>query len=195
MFSLVAYFFTFFLINVLRKKHNNKFKSFPYMKMQKNGIVFTSFLQHRIRIYNIKYLQMGTNIYLKTSTGIVIISNVKILKHEKDFLYFKCFGEIKILFDCKKIFRYFNIRIESEKFKINHLKHMALMDLINSGFDENKSKMLQKYIKILKNILNIYIFDEKIIVKQNKFLFPFTIKYKLNNRVKIVYINQILEEI
>ncbi|MBQ8614985.1 MAG: hypothetical protein IJ415_00220, partial [Clostridia bacterium] len=159
-----------------------------------SGIIFNSFLCHRIKIDNFKTIQLGTKVYIKTNSKLVTISNVdKVFKHE-NYLYFTALGKVKILFNCDEIYKYFNIEITSKKFSIEELKQEAIYDLINNNFEINFCKILKRYIKIIENVLNIHIFQEKLVIKQNKFQFPFELKYKLNNRIKHISINETLEE-
>ena len=194
MFALIAYIFTYFFVMMVKKKNNKKHKHFPPMMMTKNGVVFKSFCRHRLKICDFKFLQIGTNLYIKSASKIVIINNIdKVEKHD-DFIYFTGLGKVKILFDCKQFYRYFNIKIISNKFTLTHMKQNAILELLNNGFDINFCKTVKKYIKIIENVLNIHIFEKKIVIQQNKFLLPYTLKYKLNNIIKVVNVNQTLEE-
>ena len=162
--------------------------------MGKNGIFFKSFFRHRLKIGEMKYLQIATKLHIKAAKEIVTITNVDKVEKIDDYIYFTALGNVQILFDCKHVYRYFNIDIISKRFTINHLKQFALHDILNNRFDVNKSKILKKYIDIMQKVLNIHISEEKIVIKQNKFHFAYSLKYKLNNRIKQVNVNQTLEE-
>ena len=194
MLMLIIYFLTFVFVKKFKEKHRLKFKPFPNLTLKKNGIVFVSKLKHRIKINNQKYLQIENQIYLKTREEVVVIENVcDVFKYE-DFLYFSGLGTVKIIFNCKSIYKYFNLEIKSEKFSLDEQKQSAILDIINNNFQINFSKILKNYIKNIKNILNIQVFSKKIIIKQNKFHLPFILKYKLNSKIKKFYINETLEE-
>lgn len=194
MIAMILYFVTFFCVAKFRKKHHLKFKPFPNLLLKKDGIVFISNTKHRIRIGEQKYVQLGNKIYLKTSNKLVVIFNVDKVFQNAEYLYFTALGKVRIIFDCHRVYKYFNIEIDSKKFSLNEQKQSAILDLINNNFEINFCKTLKNYIKNIKNILNIHIFKKKLIVKQNKFHLPFVLKYKINNRIRKVYINETLEE-
>lgn len=152
--------------------------------MKKFGMVFFSSKVHKIKIQNIKLMQIDKVLYLKTTTKLVIINNVEEVKIYNGYLYFKGCGKVTIEFDCKEFYKYFALKISSKQFCLSDLKQQAFVDLMNNGFDKNFSKLMKKYINIIKNVLKIEIFKEKIVVGYNKFKLSFVLTYKLNNVIK-----------
>lgn len=188
--AVVAYFFSFFFVRIFKKKKRVKKTKFPVLRMNKSGIFFNSNAEHLIKIDNVKLMQVGTVLYVKTSTDFIIFSNVKDAKVIDGCLIFRALGKVKILFDCSKYYRYFLLNIKSQQFDLGKLKQLAILDLMNNNFDINFCKFTKKYIKIIKNVLNIHIFKEKIVIKKNKFKLSFIASYKLNNVIKHVSVNE-----
>lgn len=188
--AVFSYFATIIVICKCKRTANLKFKTFPHLKMTKSGIVFCSKDEHRFKFSNVKIFQIKDVIYLKYEKKIVIISNVKDVRIYNDFVYFKANGKVKILFDCKSVYKYFSLNITSKQFDLSELKQQAMIDVINNNFQINFCKILKKYIKIIENVLNIKLFQEKIVIGPNKLKLSFVITYKLNNKIKHVYINQ-----
>ena len=190
LFALLAYFLTFYLVIKIKSKVKHKETSFPFLKFTKTGISFFSYNQHEIKIQNMKTMQIDGLVYLKNGDKLIIISNVKDVKIYEDYLLFTANGETKILFDCKEYYRYFTLDIQSEQFNLNNIKQTAILDIMNNNFDLNSSSLAKRYMNLLKNILNIHIDNEKIVVKPNKFKFSFVVTYKINNKIKQVNIRQ-----
>lgn len=190
LFALLAYFLTFYLVIKIKSKFKHKETSFPFLKFTKTGISFFSYNQHEIKIQNMKTMQIDGLVYLKNGDKLIIISNVKDVKIYEDYLLFTANGETKILFDCKEYYRYFTLDIQSEQFNLNNIKQTAILDIMNNNFDLNSSSLAKRYMNLLKNILNIHIDNEKIVVKPNKFKFSFVVTYKINNKIKQVNIRQ-----
>lgn len=188
--GLIAYFVTFYLMMKLKTKYKLKRKSFPYLKMNKTGITFFSHSEHKIKIQNMKIMQVENNVYLKQGNNLIIITNVSEVKGYEDYLLFTSNGETRILFDCNDYFRYFAINIKSEQFSLDEIKQSAILDLMNNNFDINLSVLAKRYINILKNTLNINFDNKKLIIKPNRFKFSFTVIYKVNNKIKHVNIRQ-----
>ena len=188
--SFVIYYITIFCVLKKLSKRELKVENFPRLYITKNGIEFFSLGTHKIKI-NVSNLCLFENIlYLKDLDKIVIIKNVEDVKVFNQNLYFKCKGKVKIIFDCKKFFRFFTIKIESKQFDLNELKNLALVDMLNNVFNPNSSKFVKKYIKILQNTLNISILREKIVIRQNKYHLSFSVLYKVNGKIRRVNINQ-----
>lgn len=194
MISLILYLVTFFFVLKIKKHAMLRFKPFPKLNLKKDGVFFASNAKHRIKICDQKYLQIGKSVYIKSKDKIVEIFNVdKVFKFE-DFLYFTALGKVQIKLDLLDVYKYFNIEIFSKKFSLAEQKQSAIIELLNNNFEINLCKLLKNYIKNIKNVLNIHIFQKKIIVKQNKFHLPFILIYKTNKTIKKVYINETLEE-
>ncbi len=167
-----------------------KFENFPHLNLTRKGISFISYATHRIKIHNAKTMLINNNLYVKFTSQLVIISNVSGVKIFNELLYFDCLGKVKILFNNKDYYKYFAIKINSNQFDLSKQKQTAILDLINNEFDLLKSQLTLRYIKIIKNILNIEIQKDKILIKPNKFKFSYVLTYKLNNRIKRVSINE-----
>ena len=189
---LLLYVITFCLVATLKKSFKLKYYEFPNLKLKKEGITFFSLTTHRIKIKNAKMMLIKDNLYMRTNERLIIITNITDVKVYENFLYFTAMGMVKIIFDCKDIYRFFAIKIESNSFDLSILKQNAILNLINNSFELNFSKITKKYINIIENVLNIKIFKEKIIVKPNKFKLSFKLSYKLNNQIKQVFINETL---
>ena len=190
--AVIAYFLTFYLVMKIKNKHKQKEICFPLLKMTKTGITFFSYDEHKINIQNMKTMQIGDVLYLRTTEKLIIISNVKNVKIYEDFVQFTSCGQTKILFDCLDFFRYFAIDICSKQFNLSKIKQTAILDLMNNNFDIKSSALAQRYINIIKNILNIHIDNEKVIIKPNRFKFSFVVTYMVNNKIKRVNIRQTL---
>ena len=190
---LMGIYLVTFLLTVKFKKSNSlNYHKFPHVGINKSGIKFYSTLTHRIKISNVKIMKIGDLLYVKNNEKVVIVSNVKDVKIYEKFLYFTGCGKVEISFDCSEFYKYFALEIFSEQFDLKPLKQYALIDLMNNDFELKFSKTAKKYIKIIENVLNISIFKEKIVVKQNNFKLSFVLSYKLNNRIKRIYINETL---
>lgn len=194
MLAIIFYFITFFCV-IKTRKRRIKFSDFPQFKINQSGVFFYSKQTHRIKIENDEVFQIQKNLYIRTKNEIIIIKNVENVKIFENFLYFKALGKVKIIFNIKQIYNYLVLLVESKQIDMNYLRQIAIIDLINNDFDINNSKLLKKYIKILKNVLNIGIFKEKIVVKQNKYKIPFILTYKINNKIKKVCVNETLENL
>lgn len=173
----------------IRKNKMLRYEPLKNLSLKKKGIEFCSKSCHRIKMPNIKKLQVGTRLYVRTNDKIIIFENVDKVFVFEEYLYFTALGKVRIRFDCSEIYRYFNIEIKSEKFNIEELKQSAINDIINNNFEINFCKILKRYIKIIENVLNIHIFQKKIVIKQNKLRLSYILTYKLNNIIKQVNIN------
>lgn len=178
--------YMFVVCIIIRFKKNNRLnhKEFPKLYLKKDGISFVSGDRHRIRVVGFEVVSVKECLYLFNATKIIVIENVTKVETNEDFLYFEALGEVKIYLDLTDVYKYFSIIIKSEKFNIENLKQKAIVDVINSNFEAKSSKIVQKYIKIIKNVLNINIFSKKIIIKPNRYHLPFIVTYKINNKIK-----------
>jgi len=190
--AIFSYILTIFLVFFLIKKNKFKTKPFPKLKINKNGIIFYSNLKHKIKVENVKLLILENTAYLKKGKEIVIIHNIENVFIKSDYLYFKANGNVKILFNAQGFYRYFNIIIESKKFSLNRLKYLALVDVLNNIFNIKNSKILKKYLNIVKNILKIDINNKKIKINPNNFNLPFTLIYKTNHQITKVNVEETL---
>jgi len=131
-------------------------------------------------------------VYLRQNKKMITLLNVDKVKVDEGYIYFKALGRVKILFSCKSIYRYFNLDIESDKIDIRDKRQQALQDMIDHLFDVNQSMILKRYIRFVREVMNIDFKNGKLTIKQNKFMIPYTLKYKLNNVIKQVKVNQTL---
>ena len=157
--------------------------------LKKEGIHFYSTSIHRFKINFLEPMLVGNVLYLKRDNKLIIISNVSNVQVYNEYLYFSCLGKVKIYLNLTSIYRYFSIKIKSQKFNIEVIRQQAIVDFVNNSFDENFSKILNRYVKIIQNVLNIHIFSEKILIQPNEFRLPFELTYKLNKRIKHIKIN------
>lgn len=191
---MIIYLLTFGLVTKLKAKQLLRFKPFPKLRLKRNGVFFYSKLRHRVKIGNSKFMQIKNEIYLKTCDNVVVISNVDKVMFVDGYLYFTGIGLISIKLNLKDISNYFNIDIMSEKFSLEEQKQQAILDILNNQFNLKNCERLNKYINNIRSILNIDICSKQIVIKQNQFKLPFVLTYKLNNKIKKVYVNQTLEE-
>ena len=187
-FFLVAYFFAFYITILRLNKRKQTFDPFPRLKITRDGISFHSYFRHRLIIYDAIMMQIGDMVYLKRNNTLIIIQNVDQVMRFDNIIYFKALGEVKIYMNTKQIYRYFNIHISTPKIDFDLLKNRASQDILNNIFDINKSRHLNNYIKLIK-MLNITFNKDKLILKTNKLHIPFTLVYKLNNKIKKLIIN------
>ncbi len=191
MLALIAYFVTFYLIIKL-KRVKIKVSPFPLLKLYKNGVLFHSCSNHKLNLNKeVKTILINTNLYIKTEKEIVVITNIKDVKRYNNTLYFTACGQVKILFNCNDIYKYFAINISSKHIQLSQIKQEAILDLINHMFNYEFSKTTKKFLNIIRNVFNINFIDEKIVVKPNKFRLSFVLTYKVNNTIKRVNVNQI----
>lgn len=167
-----------------------KFKPIPDFLIKKNGIIFFSNAVHRINVNDAEFIQVCKLVYLKSSTKMLILKNVDEIYKKNDWLYFKACGKTEIIFNCEKIYKYFNIRIESNKFDLSQLLINAKQEILNNLFNSCKFESVRKYINLIKNVLNITFNKNGISVKENKFKLPYTLTYKQGGRVKTINVKE-----
>jgi len=193
MLIIIIIYFVFFALAVnITKKKSLKFVNIPYVKVKKNGFIFYSKRVHRIKKNNMNVSFISNSLFLKTENKVVVISNVSNVEVVEGYIYFKGLGEVKIIDEIKEIFRYFSIHVSSKIFNWNKLKQDAIVDYLNNSFDVKFSEITKKYFKLIENVLKIQIFKEKILIKKNSLNFPLSVKYKLNNVLKTIIINESL---
>lgn len=183
----VCYFIVSFLI-IKFKKNKIKFKNFPNLTLKKDKIVFNSKFFHRIKYNFQKVLLIGNVLYIKTLDDVIKINNVSNVMIYENYLYFQGLGDVEICVDCSLFYKYFAIEIRSDQFDVGKIKQMAIEDFINSEFDIKFSKILKKYINLIKNVLKINIFKEKIEIKSNSLNLHYELIYKINGVIKKVII-------
>ena len=189
-YSVIAYILAYFLINFIIAKSRWIFHSFPKLKFTKQGIEFVSFKKHRIKLNQCKYVQLNNLVYIKTTNQLIVIKNVDNLFERQDYLYFKALGKVKIVFDFKQEYKYFNLKLSSNKIDINDMWKKAGFDVVENITNLNNAEHYKKYINLLTRILNIEICDDGLKIRKNKFNIPFSVVYKLNGKIKRVNINE-----
>lgn len=158
-------------------------------KVKKFGIVFYSNNRHKIRIGQAKVIYIGNLIYLKENNKFIIIKNIVDVIVKNEYMFFKANGEVKIFFNCP-FYRYFNLNIRSSYFDLNSAKQQTIDEMLNNLLNLESCIKLKKYLNFIKNTLKIRINNEKIVIFLNKFKIPYTITYKLNNKIKKINIKE-----
>lgn len=156
--------------------------------MYKYGLSFYSFEQHRIIIENAKIMQVGNLVYVKRNNKMFILKNVDNIQVANGFLYFKAEGHVEIILNCRNIYKYFSVDINSQKLNISAFKDQALNFLATNPMSLNNNSKINHYINFLKNILNIDLDGGRLKIGRNKFKIPFSLTYKLNGKIKKVNI-------
>ncbi|MBE5741055.1 MAG: hypothetical protein E7351_00775 [Clostridiales bacterium] len=192
LYVIFAYFMTVFVVIFALNVRKTRYQPYPSLKLRRDGISFYSKSTHRIKAENTKVMQVENRVYLRQNKKMITLLNVDKVKVDEGYIYFKALGRVKILFSCKSIYRYFNLDIESDKIDIRDKRQQALQDMIDHLFDVNQSMILKRYIRFVREVMNIDFKNGKLTIKQNKFMIPYTLKYKLNNVIKQVKVNQTL---
>ena len=183
-----SYIFGFFLLFFAKKMKNFSTKPIKNAKLNKDGISFFSTARYKLRMGEVKILELENAIYLKQNAKTIIIKNANKAIKTKNYLYFSALGDVKIIFNTKSFYKYFNIEIKSPTFDLEELKQNAIEEMLNNLFNLNNCNKLKEYLKVVVKILNIHITNDKILVKKNNFNLTFTLIYKLNNTIKIINI-------
>lgn len=191
--AILCYFLTYGIV-VKCRRHEIEFKKFPLIRIVNGGFVFNSLETHRFRFCDKNIFKIRNILYIKTKNELILIKNIKNVQIFENYIYFTAMGKVEILCDVRSFYKYLVLDIKSEQFDMDNLRQTAILNYINNNFDYNFSNLLKKYIKIIKNILNIHIFKEKIVVKQNKYKIPFVLTYKINSKIKKVCVNETLEK-
>lgn len=192
MLFVIFYFSTFFTVLAIRQTLQKKYVKFPRLKFKKFGFVFTSNSIHKLKVHNYKVNILKNNIYLSLNKNVAILKNVRIINVKKDDLYFQALGEVKIIFDCESVYRYYNLIFISKEFNLNILKHNAKLEILNNLLSYEKCELHKKLIFFIKNILKININAEKIEIKRNKLKIFYNLVYKLNGNIKKINISETL---
>lgn len=152
--------------------------------MLKNGIVFKSVLRHKIFVGQAKIVEVNGIIYLRNGKKIIAIKNVKNVLFKNNCVYFTGCGYVHICFNCKNIFRQFNLMILSSQFDLSIYKQKALQEILTDPFALISRQNTKQYLKILKNILKIDINNGILRVSKNLYDFKYQIIYKVHNVTK-----------
>ncbi len=180
-FGLILVFFALFF----KKYHTKPIKNANFTKY---GVTFNSTFKHKIRAENVKFIEIQNAVYLKQNNKTIVIKNIEQPFTKGNYFYFKGKGEVKIIFNAKNFYKYFNIQITSPTFDLSAIKQKAVNDILNNLFNLNNCSQLKYYLKIVTQILNITITDNKVEVKKNKYNLNFQLTYKVNNTIKKINI-------
>ena len=186
----LAYIIAFSVIFWFLKHKPLKVLPLPKLFINKMGIYFNSKDVHKIFIGNAKTITFDNKIYLKYDTELITIINIKIIKVEDKVLFFKADGNVKILLNVAKIYRYFNLIVLSKKVNIEKFKQAALHELVNNLNNLLQCKKVKAYISFLNNVLKINVLHDKLTISKNLIYFNYELFYKINNIVKHVKVYQ-----
>ena len=159
------------------------------LTITKWGVSFVSYYRHFIYLSNAKFIIIDKQVFIKQESRRLVIKNVDNVEYVGEKLFFSCFGRVEMLFDNQEFYRYFNVIISSDKFRLKELRYNAAMDIFYHPFQFEKEKNFKFYIKIVKNILRVELKQKEISVKANKYFLPFQIIYKLNGKIRKVNFN------
>lgn len=183
---IFAYFFTSLIVLLVIQIKNRKFEPIKNVKLKKYGLVFLSKNRHRIKIDDAKVLKIENNVYLKKNNRTVVIKNIERVVENKNYLYFTGLGQVKIVINCKKFYKYFCVDVTSEDFDINELKQRAIDDIIQHIFDLNECVELIRFLKIMRDVLKINLENNCVKVEKNKYNFSYILTYIVNGKKKFV---------
>lgn len=189
LYAIICYILTIIAIIVVKKIKFNATKPFFNLKLTKCGVSFCSTNRHKIKTGEVKILIVENVAYLKQNNKTIILKNVENVELKKDYVYFTALGNCKIIFSAP-FYRYFNIKIEAENFNLEKLKREALNEILNNLFNLKNCAKLKEYLKIVTQILNIKITNNKILVEKNKYNLNFKIIYKLNNITRTINVEK-----
>ncbi len=171
------------------KFKNTRTKPIQNLQLKKYGLVFISHARHKIRVGEAKILQLDTAAYIKRAHKTIVLKNVDKIFVKGEWLYFTALGEVKIIFNCKKFYRYFNVKISSPKFDLSPIKQQALQQILDNLFNLNACNLVKRYIFILTEVLKITLSSSRVEVRQNNFAIPFTLTYKANHKLMHLQVN------
>ena len=184
-----SYLIAISVIFVFFRVKNFRYKAFPKLHINRNGIYFFSNSCHRIFIGNATTLILGKVVYLKQNGRNVVINNIYNVKIFKQYIYFKSSGRCEIWFPCSRMHKYFNIKITSKLIDVQSYQVKALNAMLNNLFNLNKVKEVKRYLKIVIEVFKIRISKKQIVVKQNLFNMPYVLEYVANNVYKKINVN------
>ncbi len=185
---IISYILTSIAMIFVCRYKNTLTKPITNMRLNKYGLTFVSHARHKIKVGDAKIMQVDSTIYIKREKTIVL-KNVDRVVLTGDWLYFTGLGEVKIIFNCKKFYRYFNVKITSSKFDLEPIKQQAMQQILDNLFNLNACDKVKRYIFILTEVLKITLSATRVEVKQNDFYIPFTLTYKANHKLKHLQVN------
>lgn len=189
LYAIIFYALTTLIVIFALNRKKYATKEFPPLKMFKYGMCFFSTTRHKIKTGQVKILAINTITYLKTNNKTVVLKNVENVMQKGDYVYFTALGEVKIIFNAKSFYRYFNIKILSQDFDLSQMQSATLRELLDNLFNLQNCERLKEYLNIVIKILNIKITDNKVVIKKNKYNLSFQLIYRLNNINKIINID------
>ena len=160
-------------------------KPLPNLKVAINGIIFLSNNRHKIFVGNCRVMQINYMVYIKHDKKVIVLNNVDRVIYKKGYIFFRALGRVKIIFNTRAFYKYFNIKVTSEMFDLTEIKNDALMSIMENIFNPN-SKELRRYLNLLINILKIKITDKSISVKKNNYNLKFELKYIVRDKLKTI---------
>ncbi len=163
-------------------KLRERTQSLPVPKVKPDGLHFCSKSRHRLRVGRVSVVRFGHQVMLKRGTQSVILHNIDKVFYQGNYIYFTALGACHISIDCSGIYRYFSVKIQSSQFDLTEAKQNAQLDLFDHLFSPESSPKVQHYIHILRDELCITLTDQRLSVRRNKYLVPFTLIYRLNHR-------------
>ena len=185
---LTIYFGVFTIFDFIYCGRRYKVYEIKDLRLCDGGISFKSNLQHKVDISNCKYVFCNEFLCIYTGKNLVKIANVKGAYVFKNFLYFTGLGEVKFLCDFSAR-NYLSFDIKSQIIDVCGYKELALRELVVNLFDFDKCENLKKFLKIIKKVLKIHVFNDKIVINQNKFHLSYILTYKIKNKIKKIFVN------
>ncbi len=188
-FLILGYFLGLLLVIVFKNRSLFHAMPYPKLKLCKYGLKFNSTKRHRIYVGECKIMQLNNQVYLKKSGRVVVLKNVDKIATKCGYLYFTALGEVRIIFNAKQFYKYFNLKIISKNFDLEKIKDSALISLTDYIFNPERSEKLSRYLNILINILKIKIIDGRLSIKRNKFNLKYQLKYVRRNRIMTINVS------
>ena len=175
------------LIVFLVLNFKNRSREIECLKLDKYGLIFASTKRHKLYVGDVKMLVVENNVYLKKQGKTIVIKNVCDANLKKGWIYFSSLGKVRIVFNAKKFYKYFAVRVQSESFSLNAQKHKAMHDILNNLFEIDRCKELKRYLFIMQKILKIDL-ETGVKVSKNNYNLKFSLLYKFRGQLKKVNI-------
>lgn len=176
-YAITAYFVVSFATIIILNKSRKSFSRFPKLYLTEFGVEMSTISKHRLFVHNAKIIHVENIVYVKLGTQMFILQNVDNVFLCDEYLYFRGQGRVKIIFNTKKIFKYFDMKIASPVLEFENRKQKVIISILNDLFFWERNKELLNYIRFLRYVLNIKITKNALIVGKNKLNIPFSIEY------------------
>lgn len=186
-YGICAYFLFSVIVVVILNLNRKRHYKIPKARIQKNGLIFYTKKRHRICINNANYLIIGKCVYIKQKR-LIMIKNVENIEQIDDFLYFSGLGVVNYCINLTNYYKYFNIAIDSKSFDVAKQKALAIEGIFSYPFCFEEDEDFERYLWIIETIFNIHVEKDKICVRQNKYNLCYTLSYKVNNKMKRIYV-------